>query len=205
MEKKLSWQENRERVPAHGLPDYNKASGSDVEAQFRDWVRIDESDDSEIPDAADAVIEKCKSDLYKSGVADAPWNAPLNSVCDAPWDQPIGKAAFWPERSRARFARVSESLRKVFKDSPEEFDEALALCKRVLDEERAAVLLGTVGEESGVLLRKSAVSSEMLSTLAAFRRYCTSQEIELLEKAVKALDLPAFFEIARGIIQRQAA
>jgi hypothetical protein len=75
----------------------------------------------------------------------------------------------------------------------------------VLDEERAATLLGSVAEDSGVLLRKSSVSSEMLATLSAFRKYCTREEIELLEKAVKALDLPAFFEISRGIIARHVA
>jgi hypothetical protein len=131
--KKDLWLENLQKASAEGLPDYNKAAGLNVEGQFRDLVRIDESDDSEIPDAADAVIQKSKGSVFlkSSGVADERWDAPLGKAA---------AASTFPQRSKERFEKCAAAIKKVFGDS-EEFDEAIGIARRVLNEARAEILV----------------------------------------------------------------
>ena len=66
------WLKSLNEVPVKALPNY-KAAGPNVDGQFVDLIRIDSSDDSEIPYAADVIIQKSKSDLLKSGVDSASW------------------------------------------------------------------------------------------------------------------------------------
>jgi hypothetical protein len=127
-------------MTVQGLPNYREAEPN-VERQFRDLVKVDDEagsdsdvtittkvfssdpDDADIPDPTGAVIRKAQNDALRK----------RSGVSDESWDAPLGKAAattLSPERSRARFAKVSESLKKLFKDSPEYLLAEHNLCRR---------------------------------------------------------------------------
>jgi hypothetical protein len=64
---------------------------------------------------------------------------------------------------------------------------------------------GVVQKSSDAPLAKSVVLSEMFSTLEKIRKHCTGDEAELLEKAARAYDMPAFLEISRNVFARVEA
>jgi hypothetical protein len=142
------WLKSLNGVPVKGLPNY-KAAGPDVDGQFSDWIRIDDDsvagsvvttavffDDAgsaDVPEAVGALIAKIKSDPLEKTAC----------VSDSSWDAPLAKraaAATFPERRKERFEKACAVIKKVFGES-EEYDAAIKLARKVLDEERAAVLL----------------------------------------------------------------
>jgi hypothetical protein len=126
------WLENLQKASAEGLPDYRAAAPS-VQMEFLDLVRVDNGpDEADIPYAGDRIVQKARNDMFRksSGVADERWDAPLGKAA----------AASFPERSKERFEKCAAAIKKVFGDT-EEYDEAIAIARRVLNEARAEILV----------------------------------------------------------------
>ncbi len=82
----------------------------------------------EPPDPFQKVVERMQLDPLRKN----------QRVSDESWDAPLIKTT--ADRSKERFAKASLAIEHLFAKHPEERDEALAIAKRMFQEERNAII-----------------------------------------------------------------
>jgi hypothetical protein len=96
---------------------------------------VEDTADAEMPDPTGEFFEKARLEQMRKGSGD-----------DPDWDEVLGLprrvqlSKGFLERSDQRFALVTEKLRKVFGDHPEEFEEAVSVARAMRDSARAEMI-----------------------------------------------------------------